>query len=54
MAVVIITLLHFVMTLCSFIGARLKEGTTQMTTRLVSVLIGNARAYFRIGHSYLS
>ena len=54
MAVVITTLVYFVMTLCSFIGAILKQGTTQRTTRLISVLIGNAHANFRIDHSNLS
>jgi hypothetical protein len=34
--------IFFVMTLCSFIGAKLRGGTTQMTTRLIYVLIGNA------------
>jgi len=54
MAMEINALLYFVMTLCSFIGAKLKEGTTQMTTRLISVLIGNAHANFRIDRSNLS
>jgi hypothetical protein len=51
MPVEIKTMFFFVMTLCSFIGAKLKGGTTQMTTRLISVLIGNACANFRIDHS---
>jgi hypothetical protein len=50
-AVEITALLFVVMTLCSFIGAKLKGGTTQTTTRLISVLVGNARANFRIDHS---
>jgi hypothetical protein len=33
-----------VMTLCSFIGTKLKGRTTQMTTRLISFLTGNAGA----------
>ena len=54
MAMEITAPLYFVMTLCSFIGTKLKEGTTQTTTRLISVLKGNARANFRIDISYLS
>ena len=54
MTVEITALLFSVMTLCSSIGAKLKEGTTQTTTRLIPVLIGNARANYRIDYSNLS
>ena len=54
MAVEIITLLFFVMTVCSSIGVKLKGGTTRTTTRSISVLKGNARANFRIDRSNLS
>ena len=54
MAVEITALLCFVMTLCSLTGAKLKGGTTPTTTRLISVLTGNAHANSRIDHSNLS
>jgi hypothetical protein len=54
MAVEITELLFFVMKVCSFIGAKLRGGTAQTTTRSISVLIGNARANFRIDRSNLS